>query len=256
VAVGGYQPVGGRGRPGGPAVVRAERDRTPTAGVRVRQRPNRNYEQRTGPSLVLVGLLLLIATIVVAVLWTNLRSSDPASSTPTLVPAGGAATTVPATAPVPIAPIATAVQARAFDPDGDRTENDDLAPNVLDGNPSTAWNTVCYSDEYLGGKGGVGVVVSLSAPSAGSVAIDIASAPWILEVYSSPAETAPDTIGAWGISIASANGRDPDTVNVPIIDQSRHLLVLLRQLGPSDDCSADNPYRGTLSDVSFTASGT
>lgn len=257
VAVGGYQPVGSRGRPAGPAVVRAERDRTPTAGVRVRQRPNRNYEQRTGPSLLLVGLLLLIATIVVAVLWTNLRSGDPDSTNPTLVPAGGLPTTVPVpVTAVPAVPVAAAVQARAFDPDGDGTENDDQAANVLDGDPGTAWSTVCYADEYLGGKGGVGVVVTLGAAGTGSVAVGVASAPWILEVYSSAADTAPESIDAWGASIASANGRDPDTVTVPVIEQSRHLLVLLRQLGPSDDCSSDNPYRGTISDVSFTASGT
>ncbi len=253
VAVGGYQPVGSRGRPTGPAVVRSDRDRTPTAGVHVRQRPNRNYEQRTGPSLLLVGLLLLTATIVVAVLWTNLRSGGEAPAATTLVPVDATPTTVPA--PAPVAPVAVAVQATAFDPDGDGTENDELAANILDGDPSTAWSTVCYSDEYLGGKRGVGLVVTLGATGTGSLAIDIASAPWIVEIYSSAADIAPATIADWGATIASANGRDADTVTVPVIAPGRHLLVLMRQLGPSDGCSADNPYRGTLTDVRFTASG-
>ena len=36
-----------------------------------------------------------------------------------------------------------------------------LANNVLDGQPSTLWTTVCYASRYMGGKKGVGLVADL-----------------------------------------------------------------------------------------------
>lgn len=259
--VGGYQPAGTRGRPAGPAVVRSDRDRTPAGNVAVQPRPNRQYEQRTGPSLILVGLLLMSALVVAMVLWSNLGSSSgddsaPVTTTAQVVVDPTPADTTPldptqATGPAVVAP----VQAVAYDPDGDGIENDEQAAAVIDGNTGTAWSTVCYSDQYLGGKGGVGVVVTLGAPGTGSLEIDIASAPWILEVHASADDEVPGSISSWGGPIANANGREADRVTVPIITDTRHVLVLLRQLGPSDVCSADNPYRGSITEVRFTASG-
>jgi hypothetical protein len=45
----------------------------------------------------------------------------------------------------------------AFDPEGDRTENDDLAPLAVDGNPSTFWKTEHYTRGFF--KEGVGLVL-------------------------------------------------------------------------------------------------
>ena len=44
-------------------------------------------------------------------------------------------------------------------------ENDADVDKSIDGNPATQWSTSCYSSEYFGGKGGVGVVVTLDAAS-------------------------------------------------------------------------------------------
>ena len=113
--------------------------------------------------------------------------------------------------PAPSAPlVGTAIASvTAFDPDGDGEENDDQAAAAVDGDPSTGWSTVCYSSEYLGGKGGVGLVATFDALAAGTFAIDIASAPWIVEVYASTGEATPASIGDWGESIASANATAP-----------------------------------------------
>lgn len=244
-AVGGYQPV----RTG----ARVERDRTPTGAQRVRQQPNRRYQQRRGPSLLLVGALLATAAVLVAVLATRLGDDEAAGSvTPTTIDPA-ASVSPPATG----APLAgtTIASVRAFDPDGDGEENDDQANAVIDGDPSTGWSTVCYSSEYLGGKGGVGLMATFDAPAAGTLAVDIASAPWIVEVYASTADTAPTVIGDWGESIASANATKAKTLDVPLLTPARHVLVLMRQLGSSDSCSSDNPYRGTITELRFAATG-
>lgn len=252
-AVGGYQPVpASPSNRTAPPATRVERDRTPTGTGFVRQHPNRRYQQRRGPSLVLVGALLLTAAVLVVVLVNGLGSD---------MSGADVATTVAPTAPVePAATAAPVVGASiaavaAFDPDGDGEENDDQASALIDGDPATGWSTVCYSSEYLGGKGGVGVVATFDVAATGSLDIDIASAPWIVEVYASTDDTAPATIAAWGESIASANALAAKTLTVPLLMPARHVLVLMRQLGPSDSCSSDNPFRGTITELRFTATG-
>jgi hypothetical protein len=45
----------------------------------------------------------------------------------------------------------------AYDPEGDRHENDDLAPLAVDGDPSTFWKTEHYNHGFF--KQGVGLVL-------------------------------------------------------------------------------------------------
>jgi len=53
-----------------------------------------------------------------------------------------------------------------FDPFGDNhTENPTLVPLAVDGDPGTSWHSESYFSRDVGGKGGVGLVLSLSAPS-------------------------------------------------------------------------------------------
>jgi hypothetical protein len=255
-AVGGYQPV-----PASPvsrtatAATRVERDRTPTGTGFVRQHPNRRYQQRRGPSLVLVGALLLTAAVLVVVLVNGLgRNMSDAGVATTIAPTAPTAPVEPAATAAPIIGASIAAVA-AFDPDGDGEENDDQANALIDGDPATGWSTVCYSSEYLGGKGGVGVVATFDVAATGSLDIDIASAPWIVEVYASTDEAPPASIAAWGESIASANALAAKTLTVPVLMPARHMLVLMRQLGPSESCSSDNPFRGTLTELRFTATG-
>ncbi len=250
-------PVRSGGRPAGPPVVTSQRDRTPTGPGRVAPRPNRNFEQRRAPSLMVVGGLLAAATVLAVVLWSTL-GADGGDRFPTPTTAGAAAPpgegaapddSVAAAGPVPTGQI---VGVAAYDPDGDGTENDDQAARVLDGDPSTGWHTLCYSSEYLGGKGGVGLAVTLDGPSTGTLTVGVGHAPWILEVRATDADVVPARIADWGPAIASADGRASRDVGVEVTSPARHVLVLLRQLGPDSWCSSDNPYRGTLGEVRFT----
>lgn len=53
------------------------------------------------------------------------------------------------------------VSASAFDPFGDRHENDDDAALAIDGDAATAWRTENYFDDTLNNKPGIGLLVDL-----------------------------------------------------------------------------------------------
>ena len=77
--------------------------------------------------------------------------------------------TPPRPGPAPGRP--TIARRRAYDPDGDGTENDDEAQAALaDGIPSTNWHTVCYQRTTMG-KDGVGLIVNLSHTGLGDAVV-------------------------------------------------------------------------------------
>jgi len=64
-------------------------------------------------------------------------------------------------APKPRRPVIKVAGTAAFDPDGDRAENDDLAPEATDGDVSTFWRTEHYRSFF---KAGVGLVLDARRP--------------------------------------------------------------------------------------------
>jgi serine/threonine-protein kinase len=241
-AVGGYQPVRA-GRPAG-APIRSER--TPPSTARPKQQPNREFEQRRGPSLVIVGGLLLAAFVVALVLWATIGgdASNGAAPPTTILPA-----------PAATQPGVTLTQGVAelisYDPDGDDgTENDTLVPLALDGDPATAWTTVCYSSKFLGGKGGVGLVADLGSARTGTITATIDSAPYQVRIYDAPDGAVPASFGGWGEPLAFANDTEPGVVTATLTTPARYVLVSFIELGKGSTCSS-NPYRGDISDISF-----
>ena len=137
-----------------------------------------------------------------------------------------------------------------FDPDGDRKEMNQLANNVLDGQPSTLWTTVCYASRYMGGKKGVGLVADLGHTTSGTLSIGVASAPFQVRVWSSDAAEAPTTFADWGQPLRAVAGIAPHTLSVKVNQPARWVLVAFVELGRSSTCSA-MPYRGAFSDIAF-----
>ena len=255
--VGGYQPVRTTGqqprtagRPAGAPMLSA--DRTPTGQSRIHARPNREFEHRRGPSMVVVGGLVLAAVIVSAILWTTLGADDDRGSQ--LDTPSSAAPSDADGALLPNIGSSSFVAAVAYDPEGDDgQENNDQATFVLDGDRGTGWSTSCYASMSLGQKTGVGVVVTLPAPAAGRLLVDIASAPWTLQVFTTMNETVPDSIMGWGSPVATDSATEPDLISVPLTGAALHVLVLMQEGGPSDQCPADLPYRATLTEVQLEA---
>ena len=257
-AVGGYQPVRAgeppraNGRPAGAPVRSA--DRTPTGQSRVQPRPNRQFEHRRSPSLIFVGALLLAAVVVSAVLWTTLGADDEQGSQLETPGVSDQAVDPDATALTPNIGSSSFIAADAYDPEGDDgQENNDQAALVLDGDRGSGWSTSCYASMSLGEKTGVGVVVSLAAPTAGRLWVDIASAPWTMQVFTTQDAVIPPSIMGWGTAVATDSATEPDSVTIPLTAAARHVLVLMQEGGEDGQCAADLPYRATITEVQLEA---
>ena len=240
-----------------------QHDPTPAGPVPVGT-PARQDVQRWTPSLVVVGGLVTIALVVAVALFVGLNRGDSADdlTTDTIVPTNEVDTPVGAPAdestetasddaadPGPV----SIVDVQAWDPDGTNgTENNGQASLALaDGSTSTAWPTECYSDKYLGGKRGVGLILSLSSPSTGRLSVDTLNGPYQLEVYATTEGAAPPDLDGWTRIGTNSFGDDPATVTTDVDVAASHLLLWLKELGPDEACSNANPYRGRLGEVSY-----
>jgi serine/threonine-protein kinase len=257
-------------------VVRAKpptADDTPATHVPIRGVPARRNQQRFGPSLVVVGGLLVVAAIAVLALYFGMdRGKAPDDLATATTPAPGtqpptsAVAAAPATTAAPAdagdgTPVATIAPAdvhimtiQAWDPDGDNgTENDTQAGLALaDGSSSTAWPTECYSNKFLSGKRGVGLIISLSGPSTGKFHVESLNAPYQIEIKTSSDPTAPTDLDSWQQVGEKFSSEQPGAIDVDIEQPTTFVLVWLMELGPDEVCTEHNPYRGRLDEISFT----
>ncbi len=248
--------VGIRGRQSGDSPIG---DRTPSTQGVIRARPARGLQQRWTPSLVVIGGLLAVAAIVGAILWIMLRTDGGEEVGPpevTVLPEDVATdvTDVPTT--VAVAVPLEITQIAAWDPDGSNgSENDAQAPLALaDGSGATSWSTECYSSQYMGGKSGVGLIVTLSTASTGRLHVESVNAPYALQVFATADATPPATLDGWGQPIDDkAFAASPGVIETVVSTPATHLLVWLTELGPDTGCSTANPYRGRLAEITFTA---
>jgi hypothetical protein len=153
--------------------------------------------------------------------------------------------------PIPVEPVAIA-SLSTFDPLGDDgVENDELLPNLLDGNPATVWSTSCYDNQYFGSKEFVGLVLQLTRPATGTLRIGMHNAPWAIDVYA--ANDAPPTdIGGWGTSISRGYNAKRERASFAVDNPAQYLLIKIREAGKSSQCTAEFPYSGTLAGIAFT----
>ena len=240
--VSGYQPV----KPGRPVGAPVRADKTPPSTARPRQQPNRKFEQKSTPSMVVVGGLLLVAFIVGLVLWVTMSNDDPSGFTPATTPAPD---TTPVVDEAPTAAAITSV--RTFDPEGDQVERDDFVDNAWDNDLSTSWATVCYSSKFLGGKQGVGLIADLGTNGTGTFTVALGSAPYQVKVFAAPDGSVPTSFSAWGNPVDSFDGLEPTDLSVQLTTPVRYVLVSFNELGADPACT-DNPYRGVIKELSFS----
>jgi serine/threonine-protein kinase len=249
-------------------------DETPVTEAPIRGVPARRNQQRLGPSLVVVGGLLVVATIAVLALYIGMdrdkapddladATTPPAGSQAPQTSAFAASGTTAAPADqadggTPVATIAPAdvriTTIQAWDPDGDNgTENDTQAGlAIADGSSSTAWPTECYSNKFLSGKRGVGLIITLSGPSTGTFHVESLNAPYQIEVKTSAAATPPTDLDAWQQVGEKFASEQPGAIGVDVESPAAFVLVWLMELGPDEVCTEKNPYRGRLGEISFT----
>jgi eukaryotic-like serine/threonine-protein kinase len=227
-----------------------DRDPTPAAVAR-RGKPAKGLTQEWRPAFTVVALLLLAGVVVGMLLWTSMSfgGGEPVTST-TALP-GTETSGPPAEDPVAVGP-ATISTVTAYDPGGDGTENDgDAVLSLADGNPGTSWPTFCYSSRYMGGKQGVGLVVTFDSLAQQAVTVDVQTGPYQVDFYASDADAIPASFDEWGAPLGSiAFADDPGTVVSPVPPApARHVLILLKELGQDGTCSDANPYRGRLGEI-------
>ncbi len=233
-----------------PATPTADRNPTP-AGIALRGKPAKGLTQEWRPAFTMVALLLVAGLVVGVLLWTNSNfgGGDPVTSTtalPATQPTGPATEEPAALGPATIATVT------AYDPSGDGTENDsDAVLSLADANPATSWTTSCYSSRYMGGKPGVGVVVTFDALAQQAITVDVQTGPYQVDFFVSDADTIPTSFDAWGAPLgATAFANEPATVVSPVPPApTRHILILLKELGPGGVCSDANPYQGRLGEI-------
>jgi eukaryotic-like serine/threonine-protein kinase len=167
--------------------------------------------------------------------------------------AGGQIGSVPAT----VSPLGSSLVSIAsiteFDPPpGDGKESPSAVRYLTDGNPNTAWTTVCYQSKYLYPKDGVGLVLHLTGPVGGQrLTITWPSGPWRVALYT--ADQPGSTLAAWGEPVATRGSDDPGQASLSLGDSaSRYVLVWLTQIARADGCSS-NPYRGAIGELAVVA---
>ncbi len=131
---------------------------------------------------------------------------------------------------------------------GDKSENEQLVPNLYDGNPGTAWSTVGYESATFGNlKPGVGVYLTLDAThTLHTLQVTSASRGWTFSVYAAP-QPAADLAG-WGPPIGA-----PVTVNSQVTDvllggvKASAVLVWITNLGARNADPVDQQYPYSVS---------
>ncbi len=113
---------------------------------------------------IAAGLLLLVAVVVAYNLGRGKTplGNDPRDEAPSTTPSPEASASDPAASSAPV----TGLVATDLDPQGDDgAENPDEAPLAVDSDPTTAWSTLTYNQQFGPGglKTGVGLVVDLGA---------------------------------------------------------------------------------------------
>jgi serine/threonine-protein kinase len=167
-------------------------------------------ERRRGLRIASVALLIAVLAaggLIAAYLIHVGGSSNAAATTtrasgPTTEPVGTSASTAvtPTLTPVKL------IDATSYDPQGDGSESQYLAPDAIDGNPATAWRTETYKGQAndLAGKQGVGLVLDAGrAVSAGALRISTPQPGWQARVFSTRAASIPRDLTGWSAASAS-----------------------------------------------------
>ncbi|WP_232677208.1 protein kinase family protein [Nocardioides sp. R-C-SC26] len=223
-----FGPEAQRGRP-------ATRPRPPAPVALPGGVPGRSWQRLAG---VLLVVLLLAVALVVALTLRGGESPEEPSATPS-----GSSSQAPA-------PVLEGLSVTVLDPLGTDggVENDDQAPNAVDGDPATTWSTQGYNDQLgppPGLKTGVGLVVDLGGShDVTSVELAFATSPTSATVFAAdvpPAQV--DDITAIGSGTAE-NGSLTVTPGEGV--SASYLVIWLTAL-PLDP--SDNRYRGQLAEV-------
>ncbi len=216
----------------------SQRDATPKRQVQ----PNKSLPRKQRTSLMrnyIPVIAILTAAVVMGILlWNGLQNTKSA----VIIPPVDINTTITGNAKL--------TKISAYDPLGDGVENNELIKNLTDGNASTSWSTVCYINKSFGSKQGVGLVLSLSELGTGTVKTTFASAPYDMDIYTVQGDV-PASLEDWGFPHTNVTGADTGAIDIPVTAAATHILMFFKEVGRHPSCSANNPYKGEISEINF-----
>jgi serine/threonine protein kinase len=183
----------------------------------------------------MVGALAILIAVMVLIAPSILGSSSSSSSSKV-----AAASSI-----IPITSVTD------FDPLGsDHSENPDLAPLAIDGDPSTGWYTQTYrsSPEFGHLKSGVGLVVDLSSVhSVSSVALTLTGEPSTLSILvpSDQTASAPTAVDSLEQVAHVADAGTSVTLNFKHSASARYVVIWFESLPQISSGS----YRGQVDEI-------
>ena len=178
-------------------------------------------------AMIGVSLLLVLAVLVAFNLG---RGKTPLGSEPEPEsPSPSASESAPAPQPIELASV------RDFDPQGDPPEeNPDLAPLAIDGDPTSAWQTQTYFDQFGGPGGlktGIGLVVDLGeSQEVAEVDVTTLGAPMDVSYYLSD----DDPTAVAGLEPVASGTVTGDKLRTTLDEPAtgRYLIVWITSLPP------------------------
>jgi serine/threonine-protein kinase len=159
-------------------------------------------------------------------------TNAPATSTETTADATASGTT-DATAGQPI----EVQSALTFDPPpGDGSENDDQAPNAIDGDAATFWETENYRSDPVLSKGGVGLVLALpTRERVAAVELRTPTPGFTAGVYTSTDAAPPQTLDAWTAGATPRTiTKTRQRIELPKAVRARYILIWITRLAPAE----------------------
>jgi len=211
-------------------------------------------------AVIVVGLVLLgyVMTQAVSLLGgsgaVQLPSLSASSTSSVPSPTSPAPTSIlPSTAPAPPTALGTgpvtASQVTVFSPVG-YPDNSAAAPNVIDGDPASAWSTNVYRAQFPTTKQGVGLLLGLpGSPTLASIGVDSPSAGTIVEIRS--ATTATPTLSETTLLATSTLIFGHTTITLPTTPRPLpYLLVWITHLA-----GAPGAYSSTISEITVQRAG-
>jgi serine/threonine-protein kinase len=205
--------------------------------------------------VALVAALVIVAFIVGRSYGSSDSTATSASTTAATqasVPAVGAtsapATTAPATTAAPPASKPLAVDSiGTFDPRGDGVERDEEAPNAIDGDPSTFWESETYHllDDLTQSKGGVGLILTLGAGAKlGAVEVTTPASGFSLALYTSRDASQPTSLDGWQPATAArVITSSRQRIELPSARPARFVLLWFSKLAPASTGKGDYSVR-------------
>jgi hypothetical protein len=153
-----------------------------------------------------------------------------------------------------IGPAPVIVSTGEFDPPpyGDGRENPAQTGFLTDGDPTTTWSTVCYTDRNLAPKPGVGLVLELSTSVQGHrlLVTSPTTGGWGADVYVS--DTTHPTLDGWGAPVTSLRDVSPGTTTFDVsTGNGRYVLFFITELGDSVP-PCQRPWQVRIGEISLS----